>query len=254
MADMILPQPKDAVHKAWLYRTLIGIFGDVTLAKVLYFKGGTCAAMLGYLDRFSVDLDFDFVGQIKELASVRANLEVVFRDLNLTISDQSNVVPQYFLKYDASGNNRNTIKIDVTVPPPKANSYEPRRFSEIDRIITCQTIETMMANKLVALTDRYRRHEAIAGRDLYDIHHFFLKGFRYNAEVILERTSTNAPQFFADLIEFIEVRVTDDIINQDLSTLLPYEIFSRIRKTLKRETLIFLRDEQKRLNLSDHRI
>ena len=48
--------------------------------------------------------------------------------------------------------------------------------------------------------------------------------------------------------------VTDDIINQDLSTLLPYEIFSRIRKTLKRETLIFLRDEQKRLNLSDHRI
>lgn len=51
---MILPQPKDAVHKVWLYRILAGIFDSAFLADVLAFKGGTCAAMLGYLDRFSV--------------------------------------------------------------------------------------------------------------------------------------------------------------------------------------------------------
>ncbi len=249
---MILPKPKDAIHKAWLYRTLIGIYGNSELAKVLYFKGGTCGAMLGYLDRFSVDLDFDFVGTEHELDDTRTRMESVFRELGLTVYDQSKIVPQYFLKYEAPEGTRNTIKIDVTTLPPKANTYEPRRFLEIDRMITCQTIETMVANKLVALPDRYQRHEAIAGRDLYDIHHFFLKGFRYNAEVILERTGKDMFQFFADLIEFIEVRVTDEVINQDLSTLLPYENFSRIRKVLKRETMMFLRDEQKRLDLLHH--
>ncbi len=247
MADIILPKPKDAVHKAWLYRVLSGIYDDATLAHVLYFKGGTCAAMLGYLDRFSVDLDFDLVGDRTVLSHTRTRLEAVFRDLGLTIHDQSKVVPQYFLKYDAPEGERNTMKIDVSISPPQANMYESKRFQEIDRIIMCQTIETMMANKLVALIDRYEHSEAIAGRDLYDIHHFFMKGYRYNEEVIRERTGKNTKQFLNDLIIFIENRITEEIINQDINTLLPYEQFSRIRKLLKQETLMFLRDEQKRI-------
>lgn len=247
MADIILPQPKDAAHKAWLYRVITGIYDDASLAKVLYFKGGTCAAMLGYLDRFSVDLDFDFVGERAALPATQDRLETVFRDLGLTIHDQSKIVPQYFLKYGAPEGERNTLKIDVSVPPPKANIYESKRFHEIDRIITCQTIETMVANKLVALVDRYEHTEAIAGRDLYDIHHFFMKGYRYNEKVIYERTGKSTKQFFADLTAFIEKHITEKTINQDLNTLLPYEQFSRIRKTLKQETLMFLRDEQKRI-------
>lgn len=247
MTDMILPQPKDAVHKAWLYRVLIGIYDDAFLGTTLYFKGGTCAAMLGYLDRFSVDLDFDFNGDKDALSETHMHLEQVFHDCGLTISDRSKVVPQYFLKYEAPGGSRATMKIDVTVPRLKANTYEPKRFHEIDRIITCQTISTMMANKLVALTDRYLKNEAIAGRDVYDIHHFFLNGYRYNEDVIRERTGKDMPTFFAELIAFIQEHITLDIITQDLNTLLPYETFSRIRKVLKRETLLFLRDEEKRV-------
>lgn len=247
MADMILPQPKDAAHKAWLYRVLSGIYDDAELANTLYFKGGTCAAMLGYLDRFSIDLDFDFARGKDDIGKARARLESVFDDLGLAIHDQSKAAPQYFLKYEAPDGARNTIKIDVSFPPPKANTYEQKRFHEIDRIITCQTIETMMANKLVALMDRYEHNEAIAGRDLYDIHHFFLKGYRYSNEVISERTGKSAKQFFPDLIAFIAKHITDEIINQDLNTLLSYDTFSRIRKVLKQETLMFLRDEQQRI-------
>lgn len=203
--------------------------------------------MLGYLDRFSIDLDFDFVGDKSSLPQICQRLETVFRALGLIIRDQSRTVPQYFLKYDAATGNRNTIKIDVTAPPPRANTYEVKRFHEIDRIITCQTIETMVANKLVALLDRYKHREAIAGRDLYDIHHFFLNGYHYNDGVISERTKKTVTAFFSDLIAFIETQVTDKIINQDLNTLLPYERFSRLHKILKPETLIFLRDEQKRI-------
>ena len=182
------------------------------------------------------------------ILEVRKHLERVFRDFGLTIRDQSKIVPQYFLKYEAPEGDRNTIKIDVHMSPPKANRYEPKRFQEIDRILTCQTIETMMANKLVALIDRYERNEAIAGRDLYDIHHFFFKGFRYDQEIIRERTGKELPQFFADLISFIEKHITDEIIDQDINTLLAYEQFRRIRKILKQETLMFLRDEEKRIN------
>lgn len=244
---MILPQSKDAIHKAWLYRVLTGICDDAHLADVLAFKGGTCAAMLGYLDRFSIDLDFDYRGAGSGLGKTRARLERVFNELGLIIRDQSKTVPQYFLKYEVPEGDRNTIKIDVAVPPPKANTYEARRFHEIDRVITCQTLETMMANKLVALIDRHKRSEAIAGRDVYDIHHFFLAGYRYNTEVIHERTGKDIPKFFTELTAFVEQHITDEIINQDLNMLLPYEKFSRIRKILKRETLMFLRDEEKRI-------
>ena len=250
MVEMILPRSQDAMHKAWLYRVLSGIADSASLTQVLFFKGGTCASMLGYLDRFSVDLDFDYVGDRSLLPQVRTRLETIFRDLRLTIPDQSAIIPQYFLKYEAPEGHRNTIKIDVTVPPPTTNTYELKQFHEIDRILICQTLETMMANKLVALMDRYQKYEAIAGRDLYDIHHFFLSGYRYNEAVIHERTQKDTRQFLTDLIVFITQHITDTIIQQDLNTLLPYEHFSRIRKILKPETLMFLGDELKRLTHS----
>jgi len=245
---MIIPRPKDAVHKAWLYRVLTAMADDASLAARLYFKGGTCAAMLGYLDRFSIDLDFDFVGTKRELGKTRARLADVFTSLGLAIKDQSKTALQYFLKYDAPVGERNTIKIDANFPPPAANRYEAKRLPEIDRIVACQTVDTMMANKLVALMDRHAKHEAIAGRDLYDIHRFFLGGFRYNPDIIRERTKKEARLFLTDLVAFINRYVTDDIITQDLGVLLPYEKFRRIRQTLKQETLMFLRDEIKRID------
>src|SRR3989338_6080237 len=198
---MILPNPNDAVHKAWLYRLLARIYDTPALATVLYFKGGTCAAMLGWLDRFSVDLDFDYVGEQKDIDKTRAVLKHIFIDLGLEIKDASKKAPQYFLRYPAVKNARNTIKIDATFPHTQSNIYNAQHLSEIDRTATCQTKETMFANKLVALIERYELREAIAGRDLYDIHHFFLQGFRYRAEVIVERRKNKeVSKFFQTLI------------------------------------------------------
>ena len=248
---MQLPQPKDAKHKAWLYRILSAFYDDSYLAGLLYFKGGTCAAMLSILDRFSVDLDFDFIGGKNELLEAQKKMEKIFRDLNLSIKDRSRRVPQYFLRYPAKFGERNTVKIDVTFPPTKANKYEAKRFSEIDRIITCQTPETMFGNKLVALINRYRQKSAIAGRDVYDVHYFFENGLSYNKAIITERTGQLIEDFFKDLISFVEKKVTYELITQDLNVLLPYEKFRMIRKTLKQETLMFLRDELKKIKSSD---
>ena len=244
---MILPNPKDAKHKAWLYRLLAAIYDNQVLASSLYFKGGTCAAMRGLLDRFSIDLDFGFIAPKKEIEEVKKNLEKVFKNSGLQIKDKSRRVPQYFLKYPAREDERNTIKIDVSMSPPKANKYELVKMAEIDRIIMCQTIETMFANKLVAAIDRYEKNNSIAGRDIYDIHHFILNGYEYDKEVIRERRKKPVLDFFKELVEFVKKNINETIINQDINMLLPYDKFRKIRKILKQETLIFLKDELERL-------
>lgn len=226
---MILPRKEDAIHKAWLCRILERIADDPALSESLYFKGGTCASMLGWLDRFSVDLDFDYVGDENAVPTVRARLEELWDTLGLSVKDTSK-------KW-------NTIKIDTSFPVPRANTYAPMRFAEIDRILTCQTKDTMVANKLIALFDRKR----LAGRDVYDVHYFLMHGFPYNRAVIEERFGGDVGGFFSDLGTFVEKNVTDQLLAEDLNCLLPYEKFRRIRRVLKREMLMFLRDELARL-------
>lgn len=246
---MITLNSQDAIHKAWLYRVLIAISDNNNLQK-LYFKGGTCAAMAGFLDRFSVDLDFDYVGDEKDLKKVRQELEKIFKDLGLEIKDSSKKVPQYFLKYPSKDMaSRNTLKIDITFPFPESNIYEPIKLVDVSRIIICQNISTMFANKLVAVLDRFKRNNSIAGRDIYDIHHFFLNGYSYNKEVIFERTGLNPINFFKELSTFVDEHITETILNQDLNPLIPYEKFNKIRKLIKREVLMFLSDEIRRLEL-----
>lgn len=239
---MILPKPIDAVHKAWLYRLLSAIADDAFLTANLMFKGGTCASMRGIIDRFSIDLDFDLI-DFAIMPELGGHLEKIFKKLDLKIEDQSKKVPQYFLKYESMTGGRNTLKLDITFPPPKNNEYEPVRFTEIDRIINCQTVSTMFANKLVTVMERFEKFGSIAGRDIFDIHIFFMKGFRYKPEIIEERTGKTFLEFIRILSDFIEKKVTQTVIDQDLNILLPTERFRKIRGVLKREVLMFLKDE-----------
>ena len=244
---MILPHKKDAIHKAWLYRVLEAIADDAVLAPVMWFKGGTCASMLNWLDRFSVDLDFDYAGKVSDIQKTRDALENIAASLGLTIKDSSKNGIQYFFRYENKGSERNTIKIDAAFPLFVASTYAPQRFVEIDRVLTCQTKETMVAHKLVALIDRFEKTGHIAGRDVYDIHQFLINGFGYEQGVIQERRSCTVAKFLVQLHSFIDREVTETVIREDLSTLLPVEVFVRIRKVLKRELMALLSDEIQRL-------
>ncbi len=236
---MIIPKPSDAIHLAWLYRLLSAISDNTFLVSQLRFKGGASAAMRGILDRFSIDLDFDLI-DLSEIKAVRQNLEQIFRKLNLQIKDQSQKVPQYFLKYENKESKRNNLKLDITCLPIKNNDYEPVHYHEIDRIIYSQTTATMFANKLVTVIDRFNKHHSIAGRDIFDVHTYFIKGYAYKPEIIEERTGNSAQAFIKILIDFIKKHLTQTIIDQDLNALLPATHFQQIRKILKQEVLLFL--------------
>ena len=234
---MIIPRQEDVIHRVWLYRLLTGIVDNRTLSQALIFKGGTCATMLGFLDRFSVDLDFDLIDSKNEQV-VRKELHGILKNLGLTVKDESKNVPQFFLKYPVpKQNQRNTLKLDILPHPPKSNKYTPQFLMEIDRMANCQTIETMFANKLVALMDRHAKNTTIAGRDAYDIHHFFLAGYGFNQEVIFERTGLTTLSFLMNLGAFIEKYITQSLLERDLNALLPSDTFRQTVRHLKQETL-----------------
>lgn len=243
---MILPQPSDAIHRMQLYRCLMAILDDPLVSQSVSFKGGTCAAMLGYLDRFSLDLDFD----LKEKADKKVlgkSLGIMFGGLDYEIKEKSKNELFYVLKYNSPKGYRNTVKIGITPAQTKSNRYGIYYLKEIDRWANCQTIETMFAHKLVALTDRYKKYKMIAGRDLYDIHHFFLSGYGYSGNIIEERTGKKLSEYFRKLKSFIDRKVTDTVVSEDLNYLLPPEKFQKIRKNLKKETLVFLDGEIEKL-------
>jgi len=240
-------RPEDAIHKSYLNRLLIEIIDRPALAHHLGFKGGTCASMLGYLDRFSVDLDFDIIGTADE-AGLRSEFHQVFEYLGLSVINELAKGLFFHLRYPSDPGKRSTMKISASNIRVSANQYRVQDLAEIDRLFTCQTIETMFANKLVAVMDRYQIHQTIAGRDIYDIHYFFIHGYTYHAPVIQERTGLTAKEYLRNLIDFIKKHVTQTTINEDLDTLLPNQRFQQIRKILIPETISMLIREQARLD------
>jgi len=239
---MIVVKASDAIHKAYLLRVLTEIVDNPLLSSSLFFKGGTCASMMGILDRFSVDLDFDQKHGIDE-KKLRKEFYKIFSELGFKLQQESQKTLEFFLKYPNSPNERNTLKIDALNFRVKSNVYEPVFLPEINRTVNCQTKETIFANKLVAITDRYKRNKSIAGRDIYDIHHFFLEKLKYNKEVIEERTKMEVKKYLEYLYKFVDEKIAQVLIDQDLNTLLPIENYKKIRKTLKSETLMFLNNE-----------
>jgi predicted nucleotidyltransferase component of viral defense system len=217
------------------------------LAHNLALKGGTCASMLGYLDRFSIDLDFDILKNADEIV-LRNEFHQVFDHLGLKITGEFDKALFFQLRYPNDPGKRNTMKISGSNLVVNANQYKVQYFTEVDRLMNSQTIETMFANKLVAVTDRYELHQTIAGRDIYDIHNFFIHGYSYHSLVIQERTGLEPKEYFGKLIDFINEHVNQTIINEDLNTLLPNHQFQQIRKILLPETLSMLIREQKKKN------
>jgi len=239
---MLNIRPEDSIHKSFMNRLLIEIIDHPALALNLAFKGGTCAGMLGYLDRFSVDLDFDVLKKADE-GILRREFHQVFDYLSLEVVEEFDNALMFRLRYPSQPGKRNNMKLSASSLVLEANQYRVQYISEIDRMMTCQTIETMFANKLVALTDRYNLHGTIAGRDIYDIHHFFVQGYAYQSPVIKERTGLEPRAYFDKLSSFIKRHATQTIINEDLNTLLPDKQFQQMRKVLIPETVAFLERE-----------
>lgn len=237
---MIVPKAQDALHRMYLLRLLMAILDDSHVSKYLAFKGGTAAVLAGWLDRFSLDLDFDLIGD-GESTSVIVRMGKLIGTCGLTIKQKNRPGTFAVLSYPAPTRSRNTLKISIMTTSVAANQYAPMYLADINRYATCQSRDTMVANKLVAPLDRWEKHRTIAGRDIYDIHHFLSHGYAFREEVIRERRGVDSSVYLNELIAFIDRHVTDRVLTEDLNYLLPAVRFQSVRKLLKAETLFLLR-------------
>lgn len=82
---------EDIHHKSYLSRLLIEVIDNPHLSQQLAFKGGTCALMLGFMDRFSVDLDFDLFGKT-QIPLLRKEFHKIFKSLGLIIIKENSEI------------------------------------------------------------------------------------------------------------------------------------------------------------------
>ena len=211
---MITPRPQDAKHKNQLLKLLRAILKNNLLASNLQFKGGTYAALRGVLDRFSVDLDFDLPNKTKK-DEIRQKCYQIFDQLNLEIKDQSPGHLQFFLRYKAKPNERNTLKLEINDQPSIHNQYEKVHLREPNMYCKGHTLETMFANKLIAATARFDKNGKIAGRDFYDLHQFFLQGLELNKAVVEDKTGIDLASYLEKLKAFIDQKLTKKSLNQE---------------------------------------
>lgn len=239
---MKIPNTKALAHKNQLYRTLRAIYKDNVLANTLYFKGGTYAALSGRLDRFSVDLDFDILPLEKaEKDELRDKLKFIFTNLQLETKDESKNHLQFFLKYPALSNERNTLKVEINDQVSLFNTYEKTYLREVDLYCQGHDAPTMFANKLVAAKARYDEGKRIAGRDFYDLHYFFSRGYGINKDVVADLTGMNFEDYISELVDFTINHVTTELLRRDLNPLMPADKLNFIVDKLQEELLFFLR-------------
>lgn len=239
---MIVPNKKDIRHKNQIFLLLREILKDPLLSQNLMFKGGTYASLRGVLDRFSVDLDFDLPNkEIKK--EIEKKCYQIFKKLNLEIKDQSKNYLQFFLRYDAPDEERNTLKLEINDDVSKYNKYEKVLLEQVNMYCNGHTLDTMFANKLVACKARYDKNGKIAGRDFYDTYQFFLQGIDINKKVVEDRTSVKYIDYIRSLIPFINTHLTDKLLNQDLNPLMKQRDVDTLLPHLKDDLIIFLQDE-----------
>ncbi len=181
-------------HKTHLTNILLDFYKDSLLSSSLGFKGGTAAMLFYDLPRFSVDLDFDLIGEsevvvkrISELLSVKYEVQDSCTKYNTLFWLVS------YGKYSAK------IKVEVSTRDNPHNQYSQLPFYGV--MIKTMNLPEMVAHKLVAVMERTR----IANRDLFDVHYFLGSphGVEINYDVIKRRTGKSPREFFDKMLMFL---------------------------------------------------
>lgn len=171
-------------HRLIMFQILKDIFSS-EIWKCLAFKWWTACYFLYWLDRFSTDLDFDLVENIPDLD------EKIIKIISKywQIKAKNKIILSFW-------ENLTNIKIDVNRKIWRANKYDYIDF--FWTMIKVQNKETIFANKLVALLERF------TNRDIYDVYFFFKNFFDINEKVIFERTWLSLNELFKKIIEKLD--------------------------------------------------
>lgn len=146
------------------------------LNRVLVLKGGTAINLgFGKPKRLSVDLDFNYIGQLHRDAMLRDRPEVEeaicriaqMQGYRVQASRQGHAGGKWFLNYQTADNTQDRIEIDLNFLHrlPLLDPVKRRLWSPSDQSIQVRmlAVEELYAGKVCAMLDR------MAPRDLFDM-------------------------------------------------------------------------------------
>lgn len=224
-------------HQLLMGQILKDIYGDVVIASLLGFKGGTCAYFFYNLSRFSVDLDFDL------LEGNDVNREVIFDRL-------VNILKKYGTLKDCRikrftvfallsyGDADHNIKVEINIRDQGSDirdHYEIKEYLGISMLVAKR--EYLFTCKLIALLSR----RETAMRDIYDIYFFAKNNWGVDEAVLQNRTGKEITKYLDECIVFIEKTKNNQIL-QGLGELLPVKEKIWVKNNLKNEVIFMLKN------------
>lgn len=223
-------------HELVMTQILKDIFTDVEIAPLLGFKGGTAAYFFYELPLFSVDLDFDLLGEGKERKrDVFRRIQDILTSYGEIKDSQRKEHTLFFLLSYGSG--EHGIKIEINTRNTGA-SYEMKHYFGIPISIT--TKESMFSTKLVALLQRKK----FAARDLYDTYYFLKKNWDIDTNVLLQYGEKDVGDFLRKCIAFVK-DVPDNTLLEGLGELVQEGEKEFIRARIKDEVMFLLQIREK---------
>ena len=217
-------------HKNILLRILKDIYTDSSLGPFLGFKGGTAAYLFYNLDRFSVDLDFDLLDEIKE-QEVFGKVENIVKEYG-EIKEKRDKRHTLFILLSYSEEAQN-IKIEIN-KRSFGSQYEVKNYLGISMLVMRR--EDMFAHKLVAMIERNKT----ANRDIYDVHFFLSNNWGINKGIVEKRTEMKFADYFKKCIEFVK-NISDSGVLFGMGELINEKQKVWVKINLKKDTLFLLK-------------
>ncbi len=193
-----------ALHEEYMKRILKWVFTS-EIAEFLWFKWWTLAYLCYWLDRFSTDIDIDILDleyEEKIINIMRKELQELWDIKNETLWK---TLHRWIFRYDERSMN---IKVELNKRVWKANTYDDQNIDGMK--IKCMSKESIFANKLVALSERFKN------RDLYDVNFFLKNNFPLNNNIIIERTWKNINELVKELVEILPEHYQKNNVLADL--------------------------------------
>jgi predicted nucleotidyltransferase component of viral defense system len=192
--------------------------------KMLTFMGGTCLRFVHKIDRFSEDLDFEFVGKEKidysDLASfLKKQLENTGFSIDIRVKETQNIFV-IFIKFSSllkeAGlsdlkDQKLKIKFEIDPNPSKKIVYDSELISTYGRTfnVLANDLSTLFAQKILAIVFRPFQK----GRDFYDLVWFLSqRNVEPNYKLLQEKGLKIKNR--EELIDFLEKQAEESDLKQ----------------------------------------
>ncbi len=230
-----------SIHKHYMFDILKVIYQS-DIGKYLWFKWWTALYFLYWLDRFSVDLDFNLTKDLTQdkIQEIKTNmiekLQYSFRDEDIKVKQEWTLTNSFRLVLQYWWLKKIKIEVNSAIYPDK---YEIKTVFWLP--VQIMKIEYMFAHKLCALYSRYLKNETLANRDLFDIYFLFKKWFKPNEEIIKIRTKKmisrelSVEEYYKFLYDFLKSKQQE--INKNILDWL-WELIDQNKKNFVKNEML----------------